>query len=134
MATSSVYGTSQARGLIGSASASLCHSHGNARSEPQLRPKPQPVAMSDPQPTEQSQGSNLHPHRHYVGFLTELQWELPHSFHSCSFNSDQPLVNPSPSIGHFFICSFQECQFSAHSLVGTLKVLMLLCWLCNALT
>ena len=31
---------------------------------------PQLVARPDPLPTEQGQGSNLHPHRHYVGFLT----------------------------------------------------------------
>ena len=47
----------------------LLQGHTNARSEPHLRPMPQLVAMPDPQPTERSQGSNLHPHGYYVGFL-----------------------------------------------------------------
>ena len=40
------------------------HSHSNGRSEPHLQPTPQLVASWI------SQGSNLHPHRHYVRFLT----------------------------------------------------------------
>ena len=41
-------GGSQARGLIGSVTASLHHSHSNTRSEPRLCPTPQLTAMSDP--------------------------------------------------------------------------------------
>ena len=37
-ATPAVYGGSQARCLIGATAASLCHSHGNTRSEPSLQP------------------------------------------------------------------------------------------------
>ena len=39
---------SQARGLIGAAAASLCHSHSNAKSEPHLRPTPQLTATPEP--------------------------------------------------------------------------------------
>ena len=56
------YGSSQARGLIGAATASLHHSHSNAGSEPHLQPTPQRMAMPDPQPTEGGQESNPHPH------------------------------------------------------------------------
>ena len=35
------YGSSQARGRIGAAAASLCHGHSNMGSEPHLRPVPQ---------------------------------------------------------------------------------------------
>ena len=44
----SAYGNSQARGPIGAAAASLCHSHSNARSEPRLPPTPQLAATPDP--------------------------------------------------------------------------------------
>ena len=52
----------QARGQIGAAATSLCHSHSNARYEPRLRPTPQLTATLDPQPTERGQGSNPRPH------------------------------------------------------------------------
>ena len=45
MATPAAYGSSQARGRIGSAAASLHHSH--SRSEPCLQPTPQLTAMLD---------------------------------------------------------------------------------------
>ena len=41
------YGSSQARGQIGAASAGLHHSHSNARSEPGLQPIPQLMATLD---------------------------------------------------------------------------------------
>ena len=47
-ATTSAYGGSQARGLIGAVAAVLHHSHSNARSEPCLRPTPQLTVMPDP--------------------------------------------------------------------------------------
>ena len=47
-ATPVACGDSQARGLIGAASASLCHSHSHARSKPCLRPTPQLMATLDP--------------------------------------------------------------------------------------
>ena len=37
-ATGMAYGSSQARGQMGAAAASLCHSHSSARSEPRLQP------------------------------------------------------------------------------------------------
>ena len=40
------------------------------KSELQLRAYTTATARLDPQPTEQGQGSNLHPHRFYVGFST----------------------------------------------------------------
>ena len=46
------YGSSQARGHIGAAAASLCHSH-ISRSKPHLQPTPQLTATPDPYPTEQ---------------------------------------------------------------------------------
>ena len=45
------YGSSQARGLIRSAAAGLCHSHSNIRSNPCLRLTPQLTAMPDLHPT-----------------------------------------------------------------------------------
>ena len=42
------YGSSQARGRIGAAATSLCHSHSNTRSEQCLQPTPQLTAMQDP--------------------------------------------------------------------------------------
>ena len=47
-AASVAYGSSQARGLIGAAAASLCHSHSNAKSRLSLRPTPQLTATPDP--------------------------------------------------------------------------------------
>ena len=56
------YGSSQARGLIRAAVASLHHSHSNLGSELHLQPTPQLVETPDSQPTEQGQGSNLCSH------------------------------------------------------------------------
>ena len=42
------YGNSQARGQIGVAAASLCHSHSHARSKWHLQPTPELMAMPDP--------------------------------------------------------------------------------------
>ena len=47
-ATPAAYGSSQARGLIGVAAASLHHSHSHTRSETSLRPTPQLTATPDP--------------------------------------------------------------------------------------
>ena len=47
-AASAAYGGSQARGLIGAATAILRQSHSNAGSEPRLRPTPQLTATPDP--------------------------------------------------------------------------------------
>ena len=47
-ATSVAYGGSQARGPIGAAATSLCHSHSNMGSEPCLQCTPQLTAMPDP--------------------------------------------------------------------------------------
>ena len=46
-ATTMAYGSSQARGRIGAAAASLRHNHSNARSEPGLQPMLQLVATLD---------------------------------------------------------------------------------------
>ena len=46
------YGSSQARGRIRAAAASLCCSHSNLESEAHLRPTLQLMAMPDPQATE----------------------------------------------------------------------------------
>ena len=45
--TLEVYGSFQARGLIGAAAASLHHSHSNIGSEPCLQPTPQLTATAD---------------------------------------------------------------------------------------
>ena len=42
------YGSSQARGGIGAAAASLCRRHSNTGSKPHLQPTPQLTAMPDP--------------------------------------------------------------------------------------
>ena len=46
-AVPAAYGGSQARGLIGAVTASLCQSHSNARSEPRLQPTAQLTATPD---------------------------------------------------------------------------------------
>ena len=56
------YGSSQARGLIGAAAASLCHSHSNKGSRPHLWPTSQLTATVDPESTEWGRRSNLNPH------------------------------------------------------------------------
>ena len=56
------HGSSQARGQIGAAAASLHHSHSNMGSEAPLQPIPELMEMLAPQPTEQGQGSNPYPH------------------------------------------------------------------------
>ena len=80
-AAPAAYGSSQAKGLIGTITAGLCHSHSNARSEPQLQPTPQPQqrqirAMSESYTTTHGndgflthwarQGLNLKPHGSYL--------------------------------------------------------------------
>ena len=47
-ATPTAYGDSQARGIIGAVSASLCLNHSNAIFKPHLQPTPQLLAMPDP--------------------------------------------------------------------------------------
>ena len=59
-AAPAAYGGSQARGLIGTVAAGLCHRH--ARSELRLRSTPQLTARLDASPTELGWGSNPHPH------------------------------------------------------------------------
>ena len=54
MAASAAYGSSQTRGQTGAAA--VAHTTANA--------------TPDTQPTEQSQGSNPHPHRDGIRFLT----------------------------------------------------------------
>ena len=61
MATTAAYESSQARDHIRGTAADLCHSQGNAGSEPHLQPPQQLAAIQDPQSTEQGQGSNPHP-------------------------------------------------------------------------
>ena len=56
------HGSPQARGRIGTTSASLCHSHSNRASELHLQPTAQLTATLDPQSTERSQGQNLYLH------------------------------------------------------------------------
>ena len=46
--TPTAYGSSQARGRLRTAAASLHHSHCNMESEPRLRPIPQLTATPDP--------------------------------------------------------------------------------------
>ena len=47
-AASATYGSSQTRGQIGAATASLYHSHSNSGSKPHLQPTPQLTATLDP--------------------------------------------------------------------------------------
>ena len=64
------YGSSQARGLIGSTAASLRHSHNKARSELHLRLTPQLMATADSTSTQFSEGMLSGP-----AWQWELQWE-----------------------------------------------------------
>ena len=64
------YGGSQARGRVRAVAASLCQSHGNAKSEPRLWPTPQLTAMPGIEPVSSWM---------LVRFVsTEPQWELSH--------------------------------------------------------
>ena len=80
-ATPTVYGGYQARGLIGTVAAGLCHSYSNARSELCLQPTPQLMTTPDPSPTEWGQGLNSQPHgSQSKSFL------LNHDGNSCFLN------------------------------------------------
>ena len=59
--TPMAYGGFHTSHLIGASTASLHHSHSNARSKPHVQPTPQLMAVANPQPTERGQGSNLQP-------------------------------------------------------------------------
>ena len=100
-ATPVAYGRSQAR--VDSELQLLvpCLGNNNAESKLHLWPTPQLGATPDTSPTEQGQGSNLHPHGHYVGFLTHwatmqtplkvifgkiLKFVWPHPRHVEGFN------------------------------------------------
>ena len=48
MATPAAYVSSQARGQMGAAAASLRHSHSNTESKPHLQPTPKVEAMPNP--------------------------------------------------------------------------------------
>ena len=78
------YGSSQAWGWI-RASATGLHL---TRWQHQIRVTSKPVlqltATLDPQPTEQSQGSNPHPHRDYIGSLT--CWDIMGTLKSGHFD------------------------------------------------
>ena len=70
-------GSSQARGLIRAAAASLHHSHSNMGSELCLRLTSQLTATPYAQPTKRGQGWNPHPHGSWSDLLiTEPQREL----------------------------------------------------------
>ena len=66
----SAYGSSQARGRIGDAAVSLRHSHSNARSELHLQPTLHLHQRQILNPLSKAEGSNSHPQRHYIRFLT----------------------------------------------------------------
>ena len=66
MAAPSAYGSSQARGHMGAATADLCHNHSNAGSKPHLWLVPTAVSY----PTEQGHGLNVYLHSNYVESLT----------------------------------------------------------------
>ena len=72
--------SSRARGQIRTTAAGLHHSHGNEESKPHL------PATQDPKPTERGQGSNLHPHGHYGGYLTH--WATTETPLLCSYNTE----------------------------------------------
>ena len=67
-AAPAAYGNSQARRQIRVAAAGLHHSHSYAGSE--LHSYSVPPCNARSLTHEWGQGSSLHPHRHYVGFLT----------------------------------------------------------------
>ena len=75
--TIKLYGSSQARGWIRAVSASLYHSHSNARWEPCLCPTPQLMATLDPLTRWARLGINPTPPWILVRFISpEPQWEL----------------------------------------------------------
>ena len=72
-ATPTAYGSSWARDQIRATAVGLHHNHSNSGGYElhlHLQPMLQLVAMPDPELIEQGQRSNLHPHGHYVEFLT----------------------------------------------------------------
>ena len=107
------YRSSQARGRIGAAAASLTTATATQGSELCLRHTPQLVATPDPQPTEQGQGSNPHlngyslvlnPLSHHGTSTPLLPWRARR----------WPLI-PAPSYSHLPFCP-QPC----HQLQGGL--------------
>jgi len=68
-AVPAAYGSSRARGWIGAAAAGLYHSHSNVGSNPHLWPTPQFTTLPNPESTHLGQGSNPHPHGHWLGSL-----------------------------------------------------------------
>ena len=85
------YGSSQDKGWIGGAAASLHHSHSNARSKTRLQPTPQFMATPDPWPTEQGYWSGSFPLRH-----TGRPWG------PCTLAMDS-------------VCGYLECASGSHS-------------------
>ena len=78
------------------------HSHSSNRSEPHLWPTWQFEATLDPYPTERGQEWNLHPHWHYVEFLTHgatmgTPWFC--SFWRGSSHSDSSLAKGGSRVG-----------------------------------
>ena len=68
-AASAAYGSSQARGQIWPAAASLHHSPSNARLKPHLQPTTQPPSNARSLIHWVRLGIEPHPHRHYGGLL-----------------------------------------------------------------
>ena len=103
MASSTAYGSSQARGRIWVLAAGLCHCHSNARSKPHLWPMSQLVTIPDVYLIERGQRWNPHPHGDCVGFLT--QWVTIGTPGWCFFTLRRPRWEGDLSVS----CSFFKC-------------------------
>ena len=101
------YENSQARGPIGTAAASLCHSHSYTGSELHVQPTLWLMAMPDSQLIEQGQGSGLHSHGYQSGSLP-----LSHNGNPLAFCFSRETFFPILSPGHmagFLIISLGHC-------------------------
>ena len=105
MAIPAAYGSSQARGPIGAAAASLCHSHSNAESEPRLWPN-----------LSSRQRQILNP----LSEARDWTWNLmvPSWIHFCWATTGTPTFfwYLYSHFSYFMIIQFLWCIFSIHLL------------------
>ena len=128
------YGSSQARGWIRAAAADLCHSYTGSKLH--LWPTLQLEATPDTLPTAWGQGSNLHPHRHNVGFLTHWgttgtpgsfeDWEWSDSkstewylfwFNIAQYNNGLTITSQHKYMNHRMECKARYSKIAQLSLI-----------------
>ena len=117
------YGSSRVRGQIGATAVGLHHSHSHTGSQP--HPQPMPAAFGNARSLTYwvRSGINLHPHKHYVGFLT--CWTTTGTpvsqVYALSFCSLSPASTWSEASTQRFLTAWDHLTFADWSL-GTFKL------------